>query len=147
MAALCDAISSGVRALRAVLTSARVTFLRAISVGSSSAAVDMVAEAHGLRPKGAQRAKAVGRRRIGLAWCDGTMAKARNSLAEWSIRSWRAECGQSATRRVERRRNVNHNTYLSITHVFLIWSCLLSIYSRSSTRVALVGSPRAHKMF
>ena len=104
MAALCDAISSDVRALRAALTSARVVFLRAVSAGSSSAAVDMDAEARGLRPKGAQRAKAVGRRRVGLAWGDETKAKARNSVTARSIRSWRASGGRSATRRVERRR-------------------------------------------
>ena len=88
MAALCDAISSDVRALRAALTSARVVFLRAVSAGSSSAAVDMDAEARGLRPKGAQRAKAVGRRRVGLAWGDETTAKARNSVTARSIRSY-----------------------------------------------------------
>ena len=106
MAALCDAISSCVRALRAALTSARVVFLRAVSAGSSSAAVDMDAETRGLRdelPKGAQRARAVGRRLVGLAWGDETTAKARNSLAAWSIRSWRAAGGRSATGRVERR--------------------------------------------
>ena len=106
MAALCDAISSCVRALRAALTSARVVFLRAVSAGSSSAAVDMDAETRGMRdelPKGAQRARAVGRRLVGLAWGDETTAKARNSLAAWIIRSWRAAGGRSATGRVERR--------------------------------------------
>jgi hypothetical protein len=66
----------------------------------------MDAETRGMRdelPKGAQRARAVGRRLVGLAWGDETTAKARNSLAAWSIRSWRAAGGRSATGRVERR--------------------------------------------